>query len=116
MLKPAGKLSKKLPPALTPTFSNSFNCMRTDIVHPRAGELSYEIRGIVDFAQKLAATGIDITWENIGDPVAKGELVPDWIRKIVTAAVADNMASYAYSPTKGLKPTRDYLAKKRSEE
>lgn len=90
--------------------------MRTDIVHPRAGELRYEIRGIVDFAQKLAATGIDITWENIGDPVAKGEQIPDWIRQIVTDAVSDNLSSYAYSPTKGLKLTREYLAKRRSSE
>lgn len=89
--------------------------MRVDIVHPGAGELRYEIRGIAEFAQKMAATGIDITWENIGDPVAKGEEIPTWIRDIVTAEVAKNK-SYAYSPTKGLAEARTFLAEKRSRE
>ena len=90
--------------------------MRVNIVHPGAGELSYEIRGIVDFAQKLAATGIDITWENIGDPVAKGEEVPKWIRDIVKNAVNNGSRSYAYSPTKGLNEAREFLARQRTKE
>jgi aspartate/methionine/tyrosine aminotransferase len=90
--------------------------MRVPIVHPGAGELRYEIRGIVEFAQKLAATGIPIIWENIGDPVAKGEQVPEWIRTIVANEVAGDSKSYAYSPTKGLNEARDYLARTRSQE
>jgi aspartate/methionine/tyrosine aminotransferase len=90
--------------------------MRVNIVHPRAGELRYEIRGIVEFAKKIEATGIDITWENIGDPVAKGEHVPGWIRQIVTTTTSKDMDSYAYSPTKGLAQTRKFLAKKRNVE
>lgn len=89
--------------------------MRVDIVHPGAGELQYEIRGIVEFAQKLQKTGIDITWENIGDPIAKGETVPEWITDIVAQTTRDSM-SYAYSPTKGLVEAREYLAKTRSKE
>jgi len=89
--------------------------MRVNIIHPGAGELKYEIRGIVKFAQKLARTGIDITWENIGDPIAKGEEVPQWIRDIVAEEVQKN-SSYAYSPTKGLLPTRQFLAQTRSQE
>jgi alanine-synthesizing transaminase len=90
--------------------------MRVNIVHPGAGELRYEIRGIVDFAQKLAATGIPMVWENIGDPVAKGEKVPEWIRTIVADEVRQDSKSYAYSPTKGLNQARDYLARTRSQE
>ena len=90
--------------------------MRVDIVHPGAGELHYEIRGIVEFAQKLAATGIQITWENIGDPVAKGEQVPAWIRNLVVEEVKKNNDSYGYSPTKGLQAAREFLAKQRAEE
>lgn len=89
--------------------------MRVDIVHPGAGQIAYEIRGIVDFADKLAATGIEITWENIGDPVAKGEEVPAWIKEIVSAEVTKNK-SYAYSPTKGLAEARAFLSEKRSHE
>lgn len=89
--------------------------MRVDIVHPGAGELQYEIRGIVEFAHKLQQTGIEITWENIGDPVAKGEEVPRWITDIVANAARESM-SYAYSPTKGLNEAREYLSGARSKE
>jgi alanine-synthesizing transaminase len=89
--------------------------MRLNIVHPGAGELKYEIRGIVKFAQKLARTGMDLTMENIGDPVAKGEEVPEWIRDIV-AQTAYKAESYAYSPTKGVLEARQFLSKTRSQE
>lgn len=89
--------------------------MRTNIVNPGAGELRYEIRGIVKFAQKLARTGMKMTMENIGDPVAKGEEVPEWICDIVAKEVSDSK-SYAYSPTKGLLDARQYLSKTRSKE
>jgi len=88
--------------------------MRVNIVHPGAGELHYEIRGIVEFAERLAATGIDITWENIGDPVAKGEQVPQWIRDLIVEEVAKNNASYGYSPTKGLRAAREFLSDQRA--
>lgn len=90
--------------------------MRINIVHPGAGELRYEIRGIVKFAQKLARAGVDITWENIGDPVAKGEQIPEWIKDIIADEVKNDDQSYAYSPTKGLLKARQYLSKTRSEE
>lgn len=90
--------------------------MRTNIVHPGAGELHYEIRGIVEFAQQLAATGIDITWENIGDPVAMGEQIPLWIREIVANEARHNLESYAYSPTKGLQAAREFIADDRSKQ
>ncbi len=83
--------------------------MRNNIVHIGAGELNYEIRGIVTVAQKLQRLGVKITWENIGDPVAKGETLPDWIKSIVQDIVQDD-CSYAYSPTKGLDHTREYIA------
>jgi aspartate/methionine/tyrosine aminotransferase len=90
--------------------------MRVNIVHPGAGELHYEIRGIVDFAEALAGTGIDITWENIGDPVAKGEQVPQWIRDLIVKEVKNNNQSYGYSPTKGLQAAREFLAWQRAQE
>ncbi len=47
--------------------------MRNNIVHPDADKLEYEIRSIVEIAKKLEELGQKISWENIGDPVAKGE-------------------------------------------
>ncbi len=83
--------------------------MRNDIVSQGAGELKYEIREIVNVAREFQKLGIDITWENIGDPVAKGEKIPGWIKEIVRDAASDDM-TYAYSPTKGLEATREFIA------
>ena len=87
--------------------------MRNNIVHQGAGELTYEIRGIVDIAEKIKSLGQEITWENIGDPVAKGYQIPEWIKDIVKKAV-DNNKTFAYNPTKGLLRTREFLANKRN--
>lgn len=87
--------------------------MRINIVHPGADDLVYEIREIVEVAKKIESHGVPITWENIGDPVLKGEEVPEWIREYVIEAAKEN-SSYGYSPTKGLKSTREYIAHERN--
>ena len=74
--------------------------MRTHIVHPGADKLRYEIREIVDIAKGIEKTGIPITWENIGDPVAKGEAPPSWIKEIGQVAVGVDM-TFGYSPRNG---------------
>jgi alanine-synthesizing transaminase len=83
--------------------------MRTDIVHIGAGELTYEIREIMEVVEKLNAMGMEVTLENIGDPVAKGEKIPDWLKSII-ADLAMEDDSYAYSATLGDLETRKYLA------
>jgi aspartate/methionine/tyrosine aminotransferase len=83
--------------------------MRTDIVHIGAGELTYEIRNIVRVAEKLQALGITINYENIGDPVAKGEKIPGWMKEIV-ANLSMEDCCYGYCPTQGLLKTREFLA------
>jgi alanine-synthesizing transaminase len=85
------------------------NIMRNNIVHIGAGELTYEIRAIVEIAEKLKKMGIKTNMENIGDPVAKGENIPPWMKKIV-ADLAMKDCSYGYSPTKGVLETREFLA------
>src|SRR3989338_8384284 len=87
--------------------------MRNNIVHQGAGELTYEIRGIVEIAEKIKSLGQEITWENIGDPVAKGYQISEWIKDIVKKAI-DNNKTFAYNPTKGLLQTREFLAEKRN--
>jgi aspartate/methionine/tyrosine aminotransferase len=88
--------------------------MRNNIVHPGADELTYEIRKIVEVGEKIEKTGIKIIWDNIGDPVAKGQIVPKWIKKIVATTVINDNTSFGYSPTKGLLATREYIARERN--
>lgn len=84
--------------------------MRFEIARGGSG-LTYEIRNIVLIANKLKEYGIDIIWENIGDPVQKGECIPDWMKEILTDIIKKD-CSYAYSPTKGVNETRQFLAER----
>ena len=82
--------------------------MRTNIEHIGAEELSYEIRNIIRVAEKLQELGVPVYLENIGDPVAKGEKIPPWMKAIVAElAMADDC--YGYCPTQGLLETREFL-------
>jgi aspartate/methionine/tyrosine aminotransferase len=83
--------------------------MRRNIVHPGAGKLKYEIREIVAFARSLDRWNIPIQWENIGDPVKKGEPVASWIKDIVRQKAGEDL-TYAYSETEGARSAREFLA------
>ncbi|MDF1563157.1 MAG: pyridoxal phosphate-dependent aminotransferase [Deltaproteobacteria bacterium] len=85
--------------------------MRNNIVHIGAGELTYEIRAIVEVANRMQALGLQTFMENIGDPIAKGEELPGWIKDIVCELARED-SSYGYSPTRGLLPTRTFLAER----
>jgi len=89
--------------------------MRQTITDPGAENLIYEIREIVSVANQIQALGQTVAWENIGDPIAKGETVPAWMKAYVAEALRDD-SSYAYSPTKGLQATREYIATERNAE
>ena len=81
--------------------------MRFDIA--RAGNgLTYEIRNIVIVANKLKEYGIEVHWENMGDPVQQGEQISEWMKEILVDILKDDK-SFAYSPTKGVDETRDFL-------
>jgi len=82
--------------------------MRYDIAKSGSG-LTYEIRHIVAVANKLKEYGIEVFWENIGDPVNKGEKIPDWMKNVLIDILKEDL-SYAYSPTKGMNETREFLA------
>lgn len=83
--------------------------MRRNIVHVGSGQLTYEIREIVSVANELAALGVPITWENIGDPVAKGEAIPGWIKEIIKGLVSRD-DTYGYVATRGVSATQQFLA------
>ncbi len=79
--------------------------MRTNIAIDGIRHLQYEIREIVDYGHKLAAMGVPMIWENIGDPVAAGEPVTPWIKEVVMD-LARQDSSWAYCPSRGVLKTR----------
>jgi len=83
--------------------------MRQPLLSEGAKELSYEIREIVKKAEMVKATGQTIYWENIGDPIQKKHVIPEWIREIIADLVKEN-DSYSYCPSKGILETRKFLA------
>jgi len=83
--------------------------MRRNIVHVGAASLTYAIREIVEVAHRFRDLGLDITWENIGDPVQKGEKIAPWIREIMHDVVDDDL-SWGYCDTAGIPQTREFLA------
>jgi len=82
--------------------------MRFDIAKDGSG-LVYEIRQIVNVANKLREYGIEVIWENIGDPIHKGEKIPDWMKEVLIEVLRNDL-SYGYCPTKGVDSTREFLA------
>jgi aspartate/methionine/tyrosine aminotransferase len=82
--------------------------MKFDIAKSGSG-LTYEIRNIVKVADELIKNGREVYFENIGDPVIKGEKIPEWMKDIIKEVVDDDL-SFAYSPTKGVLSTRQFLA------
>lgn len=88
--------------------------MRRNIVHSGADALIYEIRQIVSIAKTIQSHGVPIIWENIGDPIQKGEQIPGWMKEIVQGLVAENK-SWAYTATQGDEDTRRFLATKVNE-
>lgn len=83
--------------------------MRTDIVIEGANRLEYEIRHIVEDAYRIRDTGVEIIWENIGDPIQMGESVEPWIKEIVHGLL-DNDKAWAYCHSRGLLESREFLA------
>ena len=74
--------------------------MRKNLIKKGDEHLRYEIREIVEIANEIVKMGVPMIWENIGDPVAKGEHIPQWMKRLVQEACGEDEV-YAYSPTKG---------------
>ena len=83
--------------------------MRQQLLSPGANELSYEIREIVKKAEQIKNLGKEIQWENIGDPIQKNHLIPEWIKQIIADLSLQN-DTYSYCPSKGILETRQFLA------
>lgn len=70
--------------------------------------LRYDIREIVSIACQLELAGKSITWENIGDPIAKGHKPPLWLVQELTNLIS-NPKCFAYGPSEGLLESRRFL-------
>jgi len=82
--------------------------MRSDLVSTGAGEMTYEIRNIVNVAERLQKHGVRINWENIGDPIMKGEIIPGWMKEIVVREAMNN-DTWGYCHTRGVLETREFV-------
>lgn len=83
--------------------------MRQKLLSEGANELSYEIREIVKKADLLRKLGLNISWENIGDPIQKNHKMPEWIKEIISDLMKVD-DTYSYCPSKGMLATREFLA------
>ncbi len=88
------------PPATVALEAKKGLAMRKNLIKQGDEHLRYEIREIVEIANEIVKMGVPMIWENIGDPVAKGEKIPVWMKAVVEQAVTEDRV-YAYSPTKG---------------
>lgn len=82
--------------------------VRLNLIKKGDEHLRYEIREIVEIANEIVRLGMPMIWENIGDPVAKGEKLPAWMKGVVEEAVREDR-TYAYSPTKGDLQARQFV-------
>ncbi len=82
--------------------------MRKNLIKAGDEHLQYEIREIVEIANEIVKRGVPMIWENIGDPVAKGERLPSWMKEVVQQAV-DEDQTYAYAPSKGDLEARRFI-------
>jgi len=85
--------------------------MRQKLLSAGSNELSYEIREIVKKANILQHHGVEIFWENIGDPIQKNAIIPSWIKDIINDLTHDDK-TYGYCDSKGILTTREFLAER----
>lgn len=83
--------------------------LRRKFLHDGSGQLTYEIREIVNLAKQFQDLGMPIIWENIGDPIKKGEKIVPWIKEIIIQLVEKDH-TYSYSSTQGNLRAREFLA------
>ena len=97
-----------------PAATVAFVPMRKNLIKKGDEQLRYEIREIVEVANEIVKMGVPMIWENIGDPVAKGERIPEWMKQVVQAAAHEDRV-YAYSATKGDIEARQFVIERFSD-
>lgn len=93
-----------------------FQRMKPLIDQHRVPLLKYDIRALAAVAQKLGELGSPVTtFENIGDPVQQGYIVPDWIVE-EHAKVLKDTKNWGYSPTEGLLSAREFIVEEKRQQ
>jgi len=87
--------------------------MRNILLPQDLPQITYGIRQIVEKGRERETLGYPVIWENIGDPVQKGMMLPEWIKDIIAREVQNN-GSFGYCDSKGRPATREFLASKTS--
>ncbi|MGB1008757.1 MAG: pyridoxal phosphate-dependent aminotransferase [Thiolinea sp.] len=83
--------------------------MRQNLLRADSKLLNYPIREVVTIGKEIEKLNQHpMIWENIGDPVAAGEEIPDWLKTIVREHAASSQA-FAYTDTRGYRPTREFV-------
>jgi aspartate/methionine/tyrosine aminotransferase len=86
--------------------------MRTKIFNPEVSLMKYGIREIVDVAQRIKELNPDqeFTWENIGDPIAKGWPVPEYLKELIINEVQKTGDhAFGYTHSRGTPNTRKWV-------
>ena len=87
------------------------NIVRQNLLRADSTLLSYPIREVVLIGKQLEQLGnYSMIWENIGDPVAAGEKVPDWIKEITQEKISHD-DSFAYTDSRGYIEAREFVLK-----
>lgn len=73
--------------------------MRQNIIKKWDEFLKYEIREIVEIWKKIEKLGMNMSWENIGDPIEKWEKIPQWMKNIIQSEISNDKC-FAYTHTK----------------
>ena len=77
-------------------------------VASKLGQFDYAIRNIVTEAQKVAASGREVQYLNIGDPILFGFETPPHLVEAVERAMHDGLNGY--TPAAGVQPAREAVA------
>ena len=83
--------------------------MRQNLLRADSTLLRYPIREVVEIGKQLEKLGhFSMTWENIGDPVTAGEVIPEWMKDIINN-VATRCDTFAYTDSRGDIAARKYV-------
>ncbi len=84
--------------------------MRKNLLRTDRALLAYPIREMAVEAQYIEQLrGRPMIWENIGDPIAQGERIPDWAEDYIHHALR-HAQTYAYTDTRGDAQARHFVA------
>lgn len=76
--------------------------------------LKYQIREVVEVGKKIQTIdpSMQIVWENIGDPIAKGWSVPPFLKEILSEEISRlGDSAFGYTHSRGMPQAREWAAK-----